>query len=579
MQGRPGLLLRGKQFQREDFEKLTQTLGEFVPNCQRKPKCQDDGYHENQCFQMECDISLIYPGEEKLHVRLAEVKRPRDDVFKESTTKRLLKEASEQLEKDVKLINWILKDISPEKLDIKTFVVLDIPEEQKDEDMLKDYTDTVLVLKDIENNYQQINQSSSFISSNNEIHEYFWTACGRLQSLVGGFETKILQQSHDWMIKYQDSIEKQLIIFNQHQRKIVSKLSDSNRIKNFSFCGGAGTGKTLMAIKCCNSLLERYKNCKVQVYLTTMTQWLFSVNRGLEESEPVLKLICENINTDRRENVQLKMGPLRDICKEMGIVIPDKNDDYIRHICSIINSLAQKLKAKHQNVPVILLVDEIWYDQNDIHGDAKILTPPGHEDDITDPGSIVHLILAHNPVSQGSLQFPETSSKGVLNSTFTLRYRNTIEIQKLSQLVTQGSFYPDLEEEHVPRVAGDIPCWINLGDWDDSKMSLLQSSLDQMMTKTGNSDDVILLYHPELPVSMREYLLNNATTATLVTTSCAGAEWDSVIYVGYGHTEAFSRAKLTLGIITINCHTINQFVITNILKDAVNRGMVRKIEV
>ena len=83
-------------------------------------------------------------------------------------------------------------------------------------------------------------------------------------------------------------------------------------------------------------------------------------------------------------------------------------------------------------------------------------------------------------------------------------------------------------------------------------MSLLQSSLDQMMTKTGNSDDVILLYHPELPVSMREYLLNNATTATLVTTSSAGAEWDSVIYVGYGHTEAFSRAKLTLGIITIN---------------------------
>ena len=35
--------------------------------------------------------------------------------------------------------------------------------------------------------------------------------------------------------------------------------------------------------------------------------------------------------------------------------------------------------------------------------DRNILTPPGYEDDVTDPGSIVHLILAHNPGSEGTL--------------------------------------------------------------------------------------------------------------------------------------------------------------------------------
>ena len=53
----------------------------------------------------------------------------------------------------------------------------------------------------------------------------------------------------------------------------------------------------------------------------------------------------------------------------------------------------------------------------------------------------------------------------------------------------------------------------------------------------------------------------------------------TVVYVGFGHTEAFSRAKQTLGIITVDCKTGNHLILMNILKDAVHRGMLRKIEV
>ena len=111
-------------------------------------------------------------------------------------------------------------------------------------------------------------------------------------------------------------------------------------------------------------------------------------------------------------------------------------------------------------------MDEIWYDQNDTTGVVKVLSPPGYELGVTDPGSIVHLILAHNPRSEGTLQFGD-NNQSVLNTKFKLRYRSSLCIQKLSQFVWQHTIYPDTEEEHVPRVGGDIPEWIDLGEMDD----------------------------------------------------------------------------------------------------------------
>ena len=68
--------------------------------------------------------------------------------------------------------------------------------------------------------------------------------------------------------------------------------------------------------------------------------------------------------------------------------------------------------------------------------DDNVLSPPGYEDDVTDPGSIVHLILAHNPASKGTLQFGD-NNQSVLNTKFQLRYRSSLCIQKLSQFVIQ----------------------------------------------------------------------------------------------------------------------------------------------
>ena len=62
---------------------------------------------------------------------------------------------------------------------------------------------------------------------------------------------------------------------------------------------------------------------------------------------------------------------------------------------------------------------------------------------------------------------------------------------------------------------------------------------------------------------------------------CAGAEWDSVIYIGSGFTEALSRAKFTLGIITLNCFKkgLTNYVyeeLSSILNGAVEEGLLKK---
>ena len=282
----------------------------------------------------------------------------RDGVLKNN---RLLKEASEQLVKDKNLINWLLKDVPSEKLDIKTFIIVDIPESGKEGKIFCQFskTENVLIVKDFESDNKKVSDKFSMhhtSSRHDETEEYFLLACTRFQYLIGDFPTRALQESHDWMIKYQDNIEKQLIIFNEDQRKIMKKLADSDKIKNFIFSGGPGTGKTMMAVKCCNELLERYMRLgitEVHVYVTTIIAWA---------DAPVLQFMSENINTDNRDNVHT--GWLDDICRQISIDVPSAYDGayaYERNIYRIINILAYKLKAKHQNVPVILIVDEIWY--------------------------------------------------------------------------------------------------------------------------------------------------------------------------------------------------------------------------
>ena len=109
---------------------------------------------------------------------------------------------------------------------------------------------------------------------------------------------------------------------------------------------------------------------------------------------------------------------------------------------------------------------------------------------------------------------------------------------------------------------------------DESKLELVQTAIDYLKTRTGNTDDVVIIYDGDLPQSIVDNIkMENTGTTTMNRAACPGGEWDSVIYIGPGNTEPFSRARLTLGIITINCD--DDFELDkNILNQAVTSGLL-----
>ena len=68
----------------------------------------------------------------------------------------------------------------------------------------------------------------------------------------------------------------------------------------------------------------------------------------------------------------------------------------------------------------------------------------------------------------------------------------------------------------MPRVGGDIPDWIDLGDMDESKLELVQTAIKYLKTRTGNTDDVVIIYHNGLPQSMIHNIkMENTGTTTM----------------------------------------------------------------
>ena len=112
------------------------------------------------------------------------------------------------------------------------------------------------------------------------------------------------------------------------------------------------------------------------------------------------------------------------------------------------------------------------------------------------------------------------------------------------------------KEESATTVPGEKPIWIDVTE--DRLLDALEFCRDQILNDRRN--DLVVLYDRTLP----EHLIGQVNRLKIPRTeggfgwkkvvpweSFVGAECDTVIYVGTGSLEAFSRAKLKLMIITI----------------------------
>ena len=116
------------------------------------------------------------------------------------------------------------------------------------------------------------------------------------------------------------------------------------------------------------------------------------------------------------------------------------------------------------------------------------------------------------------------------------------------------------KEESATSVPGEKPIWIDITE--DRLLDALKFCRDQILNDRRN--DLVVLYDRTLPESLIRQVNQLKTPRSeggfgwkkiVPWESFVGGECDTVIYVGTGSLEAFSRAKLKLMIITVPATT------------------------
>ena len=143
------------------------------------------------------------------------------------------------------------------------------------------------------------------------------------------------------------------------------------------------------------------------------------------------------------------------------------------------------------------------------------------------------------------------------------------------------------KEESATTVPGEKPLWIDVEE--ESLKKALEFCRDQTLNDKRN--DLVLLYDKNLPEEVVEELTQLKRPRKeggfgwkkiVPWESFVGGECDTVVYVGSGSLEAFSRARLKLMIITVSPReqrgdTVNNFYGYNAgLRNSVEKNLLEK---
>ena len=196
------------------------------------------------------------------------------------------------------------------------------------------------------------------------------------------------------------------------------------------------------------------------------------------------------------------------------------------------------------------------------------------------PGPSTNLLLAFSPVSLGSGKAPtiyekiitsapkETLKLPTDSSFFTQklshRYRNSRSIQELTLFIGKDmKKYLALDEVPETDAVGEKPIWMDIAD----EKELLRPALEHIKKCLENDkkNQKILLFDKNLSLETKNTLENIKEPRSkggfawdvMEERLFHGSECDTVIYVGSGHLEAFTRARLKLFIITLAEKTQN----------------------
>ena len=572
MDGYPGLLLRSietdkvvSQDKRKNFTELSD-LGIKIPiyNCHNPSHTETD--HEDQCYRSENDFILLYVEGSTLCIRFIEVKRPNTTPW--AKTKKLPGEEMvwkclEQLKKGVDFILSLIPDIPSEHLDIKAFSAF--PETPCASIFCTHCQPKVISLEDVElitagkkSLRMKLSMPEFHIENSEDGFDRLLSATSRLVGNASLLHGGAKSLSDPFKRDKQKMIQNVVKILNESQRDLLMKITRKSPQVNYCFIGGSGTGKTQMALEVIKKILAM--KCQDK------------------KSRRLILSSCQHGDTGLQKLFKSKTFQCNVTVQPFGDLITKlktNNKDFQRQFTEeyevpkkrmykmpkLIAAMCKLLEKDYEHDHVIFFLDEIMAFGNPDSLDWTEL----------DPGPCVTLLLAFSPLSleKGAKQLvaeggesDESSEYLKLPTTFehvklSKRYRNSRSIQRLScHIGHQVGKYLISAESPANDVVGEKPPWIDIGANKDR----IRPALEHMKTYIDDDrkSEMYLLYDKHISKESKEILTavekprkdGGFGWKVLKENMFHGCECDTVIYVGSGHLEAFTRAKIKLLIIT-----------------------------
>eukprot|EP00092_Neocalanus_flemingeri_P019101 GFUD01020691.1.p1 GENE.GFUD01020691.1~~GFUD01020691.1.p1 ORF type:complete len:768 (+),score=204.79 GFUD01020691.1:229-2532(+) len=577
MSGTPGLLLRSvhtdkvaSQSKMGNHSALSDLGIEIPPyNCKNAEKCAGNN-HKDECYRSENDFILLYVEGNNLCIRFVEVKRPNTTPWAKQEKKpgeKMTKYCLTQLEKGVKFMLSLIPDIPSSNLDIKAFSAF--PETSCTDLFCQACQPSIISKEDVEQMKSDSTYLREKLSISQDIESPSSSGLGLLLAaasrLVGkssllhtGYrdlsdpftqEKQTMNQSFDKMEN-----KKTFWFLNAEQRDLLQNVNKSSLLRNFCFVGGSGTGKTQMALQVIRKLLDNYEGQKPIKLIMSSVQFGYPELRKYFEKQ-------------KFKDIEIEIVSLGTIVTNLDIV---KEDYYVPgkkmyKMPVLIDEICKRFEDLHKEKHIIFFLDEILTFGN----------PEGLDWRNLKPGPSINLLLAFSPVSleKGTKLMvskgkdPEDAAECLLLPTdasfhvqeLCLRYRNSRSIQKMTSFVgLKIGKYLTSDEEPATCVVGEKPVWIDIAE-DEAN---IKPALEQLKKYIENDkkSEMVLLYDRFLSAASKEILNNLGKPRTqggfgwkvMEERLFHGHECDTVIYVGSGHLEAFTRAKLKLLIVTFS---------------------------
>ena len=335
------------------------------------------------------------------------------------------------------------------------------------------------------------------------------------------------KQLNSYFLSYVKTVDN-LIFLDHIQQNVLKTLDEDPSKKNFSFTGPPGTGKTIVAIKCCNKLIQKYLDCE-----TVEKVYVYAIVFNETENMELIKTFQRNIH-DRSMKITVNCMTLSDLKKEANCKVNIFNGTK-----EMIQALVLYLETKHSPHPCVILFDEAQLGNLE-----KVFFWKRNWSNLSSKRN-THLILCFSPMNRHFGEYFNVElDSSFYTKTFKIRYRNSQRIQqlainlpKMEGLLVRKSLTLEENEENVPCLQGPPILWIDVGD----NFHCISKAVEMLKNKSKYPKEENILLHDNLSddifTKVEAAWPSHGTRKNVK--EFIGCECDSVIHISTGAGTSF----------------------------------------